>query len=200
MKHKNEHEFCVETTKMLLGLFVGAGREVTCHAEVPWGYFSNEQIDMLLLDTKKKEFLGIEYKLSDFHGLRLQVQKNCSIGIINSKPRKEIYGLFGYTGKDAEIEYIAERLAGPRQYLWKSIYSGFGMVYYWAYKDKPNNFDGGVTGGGREGFASMYMRAIKNLHKHYGKLDFMLTHAALNSGYSVATSRKYYKRVSQSRN
>ena len=66
------------------------------------------------------------------------------------------------------------------------------MIYYWAYKDNESNLGGGVTGGGRSGFASVYMQAIRNLHKQYGKLDFMVTHAALGSGYSVGVSRKYY--------
>ena len=196
MTHTTEHEFCVETTKMLLGLFVGTGREVTCHAEAPWSYFSNEQVDMLLLDTKRKEYLCIEYKLSDLKSLKHQTQiRGNAVGFINTKLREPAYWVFGYTGLDIQIEHIAKYLAGRRTIHWKSIYSGFGMVYYWAYKDEPNNFDGGIPGGGREGFASMYMRAIRNLHKHYGKLDFMLTHAALKSGYSAATSKKYYRKV-----
>jgi len=197
VKYDSEHKFCVETTKMLLGLFVGTGREVTCHAEVPWGYFSNEQYDMLLLDTKKKEYLAVEYKLSDLSSLKHQTKVGgCAIGIINTKTPPTSW-IYGYTGRDIEIEHIAKMLAGRHSDMWHSIYSGFGMIYYWAYKNEPNNFDGGITSGEREGFASMYMRAIRNLHKHYGKLDFMLTHAALNSGYSMTTSKKYYAKVSR---
>jgi len=69
------------------------------------------------------------------------------------------------------------------------------MMYYWAYKDNGDDFNGGLTGGGRVGFAAVYQQAIKNLHKTYGQLDFMITHATLSSGYSVSASKKHYREV-----
>ncbi len=196
MKFKKESDFCEHVTKILLGLLVGTGRKTICIPEVPHGYFSNEQVDMLLLDTKKQEYLMIEYKLSDLRGLEKQVvHLGRAIGIINSNPQGEkSYGIFGYTGEDSQIERI-DRFGVGSKYHWNSIYDGFGMVYWWAYKHNQDNFLGGITGGDRIGFAEVYRQAIRNLHKEYGRLDFLLTHATLRSGYGIATSKKYYRQV-----
>ncbi len=186
---------------MLLGLFIGENRQIICQAEVPYSYFSNNQVDMLLLDVRNKEYLCIEYKLANHHDLMLQIRLHYgrgfpAIGIINNKPRETNRWIFGYTGRDCEIEKLAKDLVYYKHNeFWRSIYQGPGMIYYWAYKDMKTNFDGGITGGNRENFASVYQRAIVNLHEKYHCLDFMLAHAALHSGYSVGTSKKYYKKA-----
>jgi len=194
LKYKTEKEFCEETTKLLIGLLI-PDRKVIAVPEVPWGCFSNEQFDMMLLDVKNQEYLMIEYKLNGLDHLEHQVSRlQNAIGIINTKLQKESYSLFGYTGEDEQIERINKYGVGYK-YRWNSIYHGFGMVYYWAFKDNKSDFSGGITGGGRMGFAAMYKQAIRNLHKKYGKLDFMITHAVLQSKYSVGTSRKYYRQA-----
>ncbi len=190
---KTEVEFCEHTTKILLGLLVGSGRKTICIPETPKGYFSNDQVDMLLLDVKNQEYLMVEYKLSGLKQLQKQIGSQGCIGIINIDGAKVPgYGIFGYTGKDAEIGRL-DRAGVNNRHNWISIYYGFGMVYYWAYRHNKDDFKGGITGGNRTGFAAVYRQAIRNLHKHYGKLDFMLTHAALQSGYGVATSKKHYR-------
>lgn len=63
MRFSSEREFCRAVTEILLGVSVGSGRKLVAIAEVPWGYFSNEQFDMLLLDVKNLEYLEVEYKL-----------------------------------------------------------------------------------------------------------------------------------------
>ena len=196
MKFKKESEFCEHVTKILLGLLVGEGRNTICVPEVPFGYFSNEQFDMLLLDTKNQEYLMVEYKLNDLRGLKAQVANlSRAIGIINSNARHDtIYSIFCYTGKDSQIERINKFGVGSR-YHWNSIYDSFGMVYYWAYKHNKDDFNGGITGGNRVGFAAVYQQAIINLHKEYGRLDFLITHATLRSGYGISTSKKYYRQV-----
>ena len=195
MKFKTEVEFCEHTTEILLGLLVGTNRKVVCVPEVPFGYFSNEQFDMLLLDTKNQEYLMIEYKLSDLRGLKSQVRTlGKAIGIINSKGQEEQYHIFHYTGEDAQIERI-DRFGVGNKYNWNSIYYGFGMVYYWAYLHNKDNLKGGIVGGNRTGFAAVYCQAIRNLHREYGLLDFLITHATLKSGYSVATSKNYYRQA-----
>ncbi len=195
MNFKTENEFCRETTKLLLGLSVGSGRSVIAIPEVPWGYYSNEQFDMLLLDVKNLEYMPIEYKLSDLAGLRKQRSRLVgSVGIINAKVPPKSWGIYPYTGEDAEIDQLDKVLFGEFS-TWRSVYCRFGLIYYWAYKNNESDLNGGTTGGGRDNFATVYMQAIRSLHKHYGKLDFMLTHAALSSGYSVSVSKKYYNQA-----
>ena len=207
MKFKIEQEFCEHVTKLILGILVGENRRVVCVPEVPRYYYSNEHVDMMLLDVKNKEILCIEYKLNDPKKLTRQAQSNRNqglncIGIINSENRSlsdrydgGIEHIFGYTGKDSQLERIAKYITYSYATHWGSIYTRRGMMYYWAYKNNQNSFDGGTFGIKRQMFASVYIQAIQNLHAEYGKLDFMLTHAALRSGYSVATSRKYYNRA-----
>ncbi len=196
MKYKTEKEFCAETTKMLLGLSVGYERKLIAVPEVPWGCFSNEQFDMLLLDVKNLQYLQIEYKLNDPESLQHQVSRINGIGIINRETTPNEYSIYPYTGEDGQIENMDKRIF-RYDHRWRSVYFGFGMIYYWAYKNQGSSFDGGRPGGGRQNFASVYMQAVQNFHAHYGKLDFMITHAALNSGYSVSTSKRYYRRAVQ---
>ncbi|KKM60793.1 hypothetical protein LCGC14_1538280 [marine sediment metagenome] len=199
MKYKTEKDFCVATTKILLGLAIGTGRKLIAIPEVPWGCFSNEQFDMMLLDVKNLEYLAIEYKLNDLDGLRFQTNRlGSAVGIINAKTSDNTWNIFGYTGEDGQIERIDKVIFQMRCYSWTGIYEREkSMVYYWAYKNRKSDLNGGITGGGREGFASVYIRAIKNLHAHYGKLDFMVTHSMLNSGYSVGTGKKYYRQATK---
>ena len=195
MKYDTEAEFCADTTKMILGLLIGENRNVIACPEVPWGYYSNEQVDMLLLDVKNQEWLPIEYKLSDLRGLKYQVQRrNGGMGIINSKTTDSQYNIFGYTGEHAQIEKIAQFLCYNKRFWWRSIYTGYGMMYYWAYKERESSFDGGIAGGGREGFASVYKQALRNLLANYPLLDFHVAHAVFRA-YSVATGKKYYRDV-----
>ena len=207
MKFKKETEFCEHVTKLILGILVGENRKVICVPEVPRYYYSNRHVDMMLLDIKKKEILCIEYKLNNPEKLNRQVKENIGrglpcIGIINTVHRRQpdisdclIQHLFGYTGKDSELEAIAKYITYSYATHWGSIYTHCGMMYYWAYRNNQSQFDGGKFGGKRKMFADVYMQAIRNLHIEYGKLDFMLTHAALRSGYSVPVSRKYYRKA-----
>ncbi len=204
-KYKTEVDFCEDTTKMILGLLVGESRKIICVPEVPYGFFSNEQIDMLLLDVKNQQYLCIEYKLNGLEQLQCQVRRNnvsnipC-IGIVNTntKIQNKYSEIFGYTGTDMQIEAIAKTIIYKKyQWRWRTIFSGLGMMYYWAYKDDENNFRGGVVGGNRIGFAAIYKQAIRNLHKEYGHLDFLITHSVLGSGYGIATSRKHYNQALQ---
>lgn len=201
-KYKSELEFCREVCQVIAGLLVDTKREETIFIpEVPHGYFSNEHVDMMLLDVKNLEYLLVEFKLRDIKALERQIAKRDSnvVGIINSVAKGDshtYYNIFNYTGRDAEIEKMGSRVCGifyPRR--WFSIYRGFGMIYYWAYKHNKSSFDGGLASGNRQMFAGVYKKAIRNLHKHYGSLDFMLTHAALNSGYSIDVSKKYYRQA-----
>ena len=212
MKFKSEQKFCEHITKLILGILAGEDRKVVCVPEVPRHYFSNEHIDMMLLDIKNKEILCIEYKLNNPKQLCGQVRANMvrgldCIGIINSKYREDtlvedtlvsegfIHRIFSYTGEDNQIENLAKYITYSIATHWGSIYTRRGMMYYWAYKNNQNRFDGGTFGVKRQKFFSVYMQAIQNLHAEYGKLDFMLTHAALRSGYSVPVSRKYYRKA-----
>ena len=207
MKFKTETEFCEHVTKLILGLLAGEDRQVICVPEVPRHYFSNELVDMMLLDIKNKEILCIEYKLGNPKKLIWQVRAtqgrglNC-IGIINTEHQQQrsvfdggIQNLFGYTGEDIQVESLAKYITYSYSTHWASVYAGRGMMYYWAYKNNQSRFDGGKPGGKRQLFASVYMQAIQNLHAEYGKLDFMLTHAALMCGYSVSVSKKYYRKA-----
>ncbi len=194
IKYKTEQEFCSVTTKLLLGMLIGK-RRIIAVPEVPWGYFSNEQVDMLLLDVKNKEYLPIEYKLNNLEKLKRQIEYHGNaLGIINTDTKDGNCRIFGYTGKDAQLDQL-DRYGVGHKHWWSSIYGGYGMIYYWAYKNRESRFDGGRTGGSREGFATVYMEAIENLHKQYPHLDFMITHAALSSGYSISTSRKYFRQA-----
>ena len=194
-KFRTEEEFSRHIVPLLLGAMVGSGRKVISIPEAPWGYFSNEQVDILLLDVKNKEYMYLELKLSDRSSLSRQLRRlgNC-IGIINTKCSDEYNTIFSYTGKDSELERIIEKGLEYTPH-WRSIYVGFGMIYYWAYKDEPSRFNGGRIGGAREKFANVYMKAIENLHKEHPHLNFMITHAALANGYSVSVSKKYYRKV-----
>jgi len=212
-KMKSEADFCDEVSKLIAGIFIGTKKEnVVFVPEVPIDYFSNNQIDMLLLDVKNLEYLCLEFKLKNYKALIKQISNAQGkgipvIGIINNKPKKvcsyesildylpEERKIFSYTGKDDELELLGDNEKGLLcPHFWQSIYYSKGMIYYWAYKNEKNNFRGGITTGNRDGFAKIYMQAIKNLLAYYGKLDFMLIHSCLNSGYSLATSKKYYQR------
>ena len=201
MKFEKETDLCVAATEVLLGLSVSAGMKLVAIAEVPWGCGSNEQFDMLLLDIKKEKYLCIEYKLSDLKSLENQVHRMSGrgIGIINrEKVEEQKYtNYFSYTGKDSEIEELGEKLfhGYSVRYKWTDIYVGHGLKYYWAFKDCKDNLNGGTPGGKKMMLADLYIQAIVNLHKHYGKLDFMVTHAILGEGYSVSTSKKYYRKA-----
>lgn len=204
-EYKTEADFCEDVTKLILALYIGTKREIVCVPEIPFGYFSNEQIDMLLLDVKNFEYLTIEYKLNGRKKLESQISRAQSlsipcIGVINTNfaegSRSYYQRIFGYTGKDSQIECLARNLMyNNGREVWRSIYHSFGMVFYWAYKNSRSSFKGGITGGGRKGFALVYQQAIQNLHKEHNELDFMLTHAILGSGYSVNVSKKYYKKA-----
>ena len=215
MKFDVEVDFCEEVCRLIAGIFAETKREkVIFVPEVSYDYTSNKQVDMMLLDVKNLEYLFIEFKLKSYKELlyqihRLHRENEPIVGIINSKPRKitpdekefyyyipESYKVFSYTGLDEELELLGSREKGLLYpHRWWSVYHGRGMVYYWAYKNRQSNFRGGITTGNRDGFATIYMEAIKNLHVHYGKLDFMLTHAALSSGYSLPTSKKYFNKA-----
>ncbi len=206
MKFKTEQEFCKHVTEILLGLSITSGRKLIAIPEVPWGAFSNEQFDMLLLDIKRQDYLPIEFKLNGLDSLKRQVRRIKGVGIINTDTKEagknvkcgcDFISLYGYTGLDRQIETIAEDLLHYKyaHYKWFSIYTGAGMTYWWAFKNNESDLNGGITGGNRMSFAVMYVRAIKNLHKQYGELDFMLTHSVLRSGYSISTSRKYYRQA-----
>jgi len=200
-----EADFCEDVTKLILGILVGEGRNIVCVPEVPRTYWSNEHIDMLLLDVRNKEFLTIEYKLSNPAKLQKQVQNNQSRGLpcfgVVAAPHAHIpdqydcnvNAIFRYTGRDIELERIAAKVLYKGN--WASIFQSLGMIYYWAFKERKDNYEGGIHRGEREMFAAVYVQAIKNLHRHYGKLDFLLTHATLNSGYSVEQSKKYYRKA-----
>lgn len=199
MKFKTEQEFCIHVTEIFLGLSVTAGRKLIAIPEVPWGYYSNNQLDMLLLDTKNMDYLPIEFKLNGLGSLKRQMQRIRGIGIINTDTNDSSCNLFGYTGKDSQVGKIAHDLFNYKyaHHRWKSIYTGDGLVYWWAYKNNESCLNGGMTGGSRESMATVYERAIRNLHAEYGKLDFMLTHSALRSQYSVSGSKRIYRQVTK---
>lgn len=203
IKYKTEQEFCEYVTKLILGILAGEGRQIICVPEVPRYYFSNENVDMLLLDVKNLELISIEYKLNSAEILLSQVRDTSQrglpcIGIINSEATKEhceegnFYRVFGYTGKDSQLEKLADYLVYATYSHWGTVYGARRMMYYWAYKNNESRFDGGRPGGKRQRFFQVYIQAIRNLHAHYGRLDFMLTHMALGNVYSVNVSRKYY--------
>lgn len=206
MQFKKETTFCEHVTKLILSILIGEDRQVICIPEVPRHYYSNELVDMMLLDIKNKEILCIEYKLNNPEKLNSQVRAaqarglSC-IGIINTEHRRQpgVYDegqhLFGYTGEDFQVERLAKYITYSIATHWGSIYTRRGMMYYWAYKNNQNCFNGGRPGGKSQLFASVYMQAIRNLHAEYGKLDFMLTHASLRCGYSVPVSHKYYRKA-----
>jgi len=102
--------------------------------------------------------------------------------------------IFSYTGQDSELELLGSEEKGLLyKHRWCSVFYGLGMIYFWAYKNNKSDYRGGITSGNRDGYAKVYIKAIRNLHACYGKLDFMLTHATLSSGYSLSVSKKYYQ-------
>ena len=204
MKYKTENEFCIETTKILVGICIDDDSRYICVPEVPKGFFSNDHTDMLIMNMKRKEMFAIEYKLNDLKGLKHQLimnQKVRTIGIINKEiPSEPVsidnfnINLFGYTGKDCEIDKLFHKLSISETF-WTSIYySGWARFYYYAFKNNKSNLDGGLKNCKRKTFHHYYIQAIKNLQKDYdNKLDFMIVNAVFNVGYSISTAKKYYK-------
>jgi len=74
MKYSKEVDFCEDIMKIIVGIFIGTKREKTIFIpEVPIGYWSNNQVDMLLLDIKNLEYLTIQLKLRDRKSLIWQI-------------------------------------------------------------------------------------------------------------------------------
>lgn len=193
-KYKLEAEFCEEIMPLILGGLIDGRTKINAQAEVP-RFSGNNHMDMILI--ARQQVMGIELKLGDLHGLRNQcgfIDHIPIIGLINKtlseEEKKHNAWIFGYTGRDSELENIIDRI---RTLIWTSIYeSNLAGIYYWGYLGEPSNIKGGFANCKRISFFQLYTRAIQNLMIKYGRIDFYTVYRILGY-YSVSTAKKYYK-------
>lgn len=196
MKFQSELEMCKEVTVQISGILIP-----TRHRHIPEvpRQSGNDHLDMLFIKENGSIF-GVEYKLADINGLIRQVQGYSHvIGIINRplKTEKPLYDIFQFTGKDWEIEKIAEYLIGRHPFGIKHYETDLLSVYWWGYLNEVSSLEGGLKNCQRKSFFQVYKQAIKNLQDHYQwKLDLYAVYRILGF-YQLSTTRKYFKEVMQ---
>ena len=196
MKYKKETDFINDMMPLIIAGFIP--RRVHCYGEVP-RYSGMNHFDILLVNRSQKSVMALEFKLTDYRGLRHQILRNKfirSVGIINclfKKDKHKDYHIYHYTGLDEELDMLIQRLC---KYQWSSIYDNAkASVYYWAYLTEPSNFNAGFNHDDRNSFYQVYKLAIRNLQEFYNwKLDTFLVAKALGC-YSLTTVKKYYNQV-----
>jgi len=199
MKFKIESEFCESVMPIIFSFWGKDVKYLQAIPEAPKNYYSNDHIDMIVLNRKKMELFGIEFKLNDLKGLKRQVHMTLytlnTIGIINRKQKDKdprIFSIYDSKEDDIEINRLRKHLLKPKSY--KSIFTTrFGMVYWWGYLNVESSFAGGLAKAKRPTFHHLYITAIMNLQKYYkNKLDQREVFAILGC-YSPVSFNKYYE-------
>lgn len=200
IKYKYEVDFCEYITNLIIGALIDSSRSnYQTIAEAPKGLYSNNHVDMLIIDRVKERFLMIEYKLKDEKGLRIQIGSGKKIGILNRPLKNPHPLLFSWTGEDWETERISNHILESDRYArghnWYSIHEHiFGMVYWWGFLNENNSLRGGTgIGESRPTFHHLYKEAVRNLISKYPNLTPMLTHKILDSGYTYSTAKKHIR-------
>jgi len=199
VKFHKEQDFCEYVMPCILGLWEKDIGNLQVIAEAPKNFFSNDHVDILVINRKDKDLFAIEFKLSDYKGLQRQVDmtrdKLATIGIINRPmPKVKTYGrIYGFTGEDYETERIADHLSKKESYI-HILHCPFGMAYWWGYMGVESNLSGGKgRNTKRPTFHHLYVSAIKNLQKHYDCKLQPLEVAAILGCYEYDTFMKHYR-------
>lgn len=194
---------CKEVTALIVGGLIDTDiHHFQTVPEAPKDYFSNHHVDMVIIDRINRKFMMIEYKLNNTNALANQLANRAGsrvMGIINSIPRSKFPDIFPYDGSDRMLGII---LNATRQWInfptsyWNSIYSGFGMIYWWGYVNQPSSLEGGTgINDERPTFHHLFKRAVTNLQNSYGwKLKETEVLAILKgAGYGESTMVKHYR-------
>lgn len=210
IKFRYEVDMCKHVTEVISGILIPTKHRF--FAEVPRNA-NNDHADMLFVLDNGRMFI-VEYKLNNPKILMGQVKRSdFAFGIINQEMKKKNFGfdysdgqIIPYTGADIDCERIADKVLGSVR-PWKmdnKRYYPFGStrfdystlsVYWWGYMHEKSDINGGIKSGKRISFYRLYIRAIKNLQKHYDyKLDFDLTWSMLRF-YGRGTALKHYKQA-----
>ena len=201
VRNNPENEFVKDFMPIIMKLAQKGGRRnVIAVPEVPYSFWSNNQIDMMLLDLDRKDYLLIEFKNSNYNKLVKQVEragKHC-IGILNSHKVLSNHGGFPqgsvYTRNDTYIKHIAGVVRSDSG-MWGNRYSDLGYIYYWAYKNEVSSFDGGKLSGGRDNFQAMYCKAIANLLQKHPTLEHSEIYKLFGMCYSHSYSIKIFNEI-----
>jgi len=202
-KFKTEVDMCEEVTQLIVGGLIDTETHYfQTIPEAPKAHFSNDHVDMLIIDRETRQYLMIEYKLSDAKGLANQLAFPI-IGVINSIPRKPYHNMFPYDGSDRLLEILlrATRQKNINSH-WQPIYGGWGMVYWWGYHGVESSLKGG-TGFGekRPTFHHLYIQAIVSLQNAYewklGRDEVLAIFSGI--GYGESTMIKHYRTALKSR-
>ena len=189
VRNNPENEFVKDFMPIIMGTMIGRSNHVIAIPEVPYSYYSNEQIDMMVLDVQYKRFMLFEFKIGNIEKLKKQIMRSNLVcfGIIKSKKQFIHPRIFS----DKESLRLSQVMLSKTSwnYIWES---NVGFVYWWAYKNNESSFDGGRLSGSRDNFNTLYGKAIKNILIENPNLTHNEIYKMFGVFYSYSSSIKIF--------